>query len=92
MRALQWLVIALTATMIAGIVAVVTVVVQRMPRPEPYPALPDGLTLPDGAVPEAVTFGRGFIAVVTRDGRILILDRATGALRQTVVPEAAPTD
>lgn len=92
MRALQWLVIALTATMIAGIVVVVAVVVQRMPRPEPYPALPEGLTLPEGAVAEAVTFGRGFIAVVTRDGRILILDRATGALRQTVVPDRAPAD
>lgn len=87
MRVLQWLVIAMTITMIVGVITIVAVVVTRIPPPQPYPALPDGLALPDGAVAEAITFGRGFIAVVTRDGRILILDRATGALRQSVTVE-----
>ncbi|MFN3643899.1 MAG: DUF6476 family protein [Gemmobacter sp.] len=88
-RVLQWLVIAMTITMIVGVITVVAVVVTRMPRPAPYPALPDAVALPDGTRPEAITFGRGYVAVVTADGRIIILDRETGALRQTVTIEGA---
>jgi hypothetical protein len=40
--------------------------------------------LPDGLTAEAVTFGRGWIAVVTDTEEILILDAETGALRQRV--------
>jgi hypothetical protein len=45
--------------------------------------MPDGFTLPEGAKAEAVTFGTGWIAVVTTDDRILIFGR-DGRLRQEV--------
>jgi hypothetical protein len=83
-RLLQWLVIGMTATMIGGVITVVAVVVTRMPRPAPPLALPADFALPEGVAAEAVTFGRGFVAVVTRDGRILVLDPATGEVRQDV--------
>jgi len=50
----------------------------------PRPALPAGISLPDGARAEAVTMGRGWIAVVTDSNEILILDAESGALRQRV--------
>ena len=37
-----------------------------------------------GVEAEAVTLGRGWIAVVSQDNRILIFDRETGDLRQEV--------
>ena len=45
------------------------------------------ITLPDGTTPTAVTFGKGWIAVVTDDNRILILDAESSALRQTIMIE-----
>jgi hypothetical protein len=89
-RLLQWLVIVMTVTMIAGVITIVAVVVTRLQHPAPYPALPETLALPPGTEAEAVTFGRGFVIVVTRDGQLLVLDRATGALRQTVALKPAP--
>jgi len=77
LRFLKWLVILLTLTMIGGVITVVGLLVTRMPqafsRPA-LPALPDTITLPDGAEAEAVTFGRGWTAIVTTDGRILMFD------------------
>ena len=83
LRFLKWLVTALAATMMVGLIALVAVFVTRFPGAAPLPALPPGVTLPEGAVAEAVTFGRGWVAVVAGD-RILIYDSATGALRQEV--------
>jgi hypothetical protein len=48
------------------------------------PALPDSITLPDGTRATAFTQGSDWYAVVTAQDQILIFDRATGALRQTV--------
>jgi Flp pilus assembly protein protease CpaA len=85
LRFLKWLVILLTLTMIGGVITVVGLLVTRMPQAfsAPAPSLPDGFTLPEGAKAEAVTFGTGWIAVVTTDDRILIFDR-DGRLRQDV--------
>ena len=85
LRFLKWLVIVLTLTMIGGVITVVGLLVTRMPQTfsAPAPSLPDGFTLPEGATPEAVTFGTGWIAVVTTDDRILIFGR-DGLLRQEV--------
>ncbi len=71
--------------MIGGVITVVTVLVTRMPRAftAPAPDLPDGFALPEGTSAEAVTFGDGWIAVVTGDNRILIFGR-DGTLRQDV--------
>lgn len=85
-RLLQWLVIGLTASLILGVIIVVAVVVTRFPK-SATAALPESLVLPEGARAEAVTQGRDWVGVVTEDDRILIYDRASGALRQTVVLE-----
>jgi len=72
-------------TMIAGFLALVTVIVMRFPRPAgDLPALPGAVSLPAGTTASAVTFGRGWVAVVTEDERILVYESATGALRREV--------
>lgn len=84
-RLLQWLVIGLTITLIVGVIVTVAAVVTRMPGRAPaIVALPDNVTLPNGATASAVTFGPGWYAVVTTDNRILIFDRASGTMRQEV--------
>jgi Family of unknown function (DUF6476) len=90
LRLLKWLVIILTLTMIGGVITVVGLIVTRMPQAftAAGPDVPDTLQLPEGAKAAAVTFGTGWIAVVTTDNRILIFDR-DGTLRQEV--EVSPT-
>lgn len=85
LRFLKWLVIALTLTMIGGVITVVALLVTRMPQAfsASLPDLPDQISLPDGTKARAVTFGEGWIAVVTTDDRILIFD-GDGDLRQDV--------
>ena len=85
LRLLKWLVIVLTLTMIGGVITVVALLVTRMPQAFVVPALemPEGLVLPEGTTASAVTFGTGWIAIVTRDDRILIYS-ADGTLRQEV--------
>lgn len=86
LRLLKWLVIILTLTMIGGVITVVALIVTRMPQAfvAPAPTVPETLALPDGAEAQAVTFGTGWVAVVTKDNRILIFGQ-DGALRQEVV-------
>ena len=48
------------------------------------PELPDTITLPDGSTPLAFTQGGDWYAVVTQEDQILIYDRESGALRQTI--------
>lgn len=71
--------------MIGGVITVVGLLVTRMPQAFSAhpPSLPEGLTLPEGADPAAVTFGTGWIAVVTTDDRILIYGK-NGTLRQDI--------
>lgn len=73
--------------MLAGLAVVVWLLATRLPAalgaaPPALPALPAAVSLPEGAVAEAVTFGRGWVAVVTGGGEILVFDAASGALRQ----------
>jgi Family of unknown function (DUF6476) len=82
LRFLKGLVIALTLTMIAGVIAIVALLVTKMNGPVP---VPETLALPDGATAQAVTMGVDWVGVVTTDNRILIFDRLTGALRQELV-------
>ena len=77
--------ILLTLSMIVGVITIVWVIVTRMPQAmQRAPALPDSITLPDGTRATAFTQGSDWYAVVTAQDQILIFDRATGALRQTV--------
>ncbi|MFO7759504.1 MAG: DUF6476 family protein [Roseovarius sp.] len=86
LKFLARLVTVLTATMIVGVLVIVGLLVTRLQQADttPAPALPDRVTLPDGATARAVTMGGDWYAVVTTDDRILIFDAATGDLRQTV--------
>ncbi|MFK7874737.1 MAG: DUF6476 family protein [Paracoccaceae bacterium] len=87
LRFLRRLVTVLTATMIIGIVCIVVLMFIRIYGQTPEqtaPLLPEQITLPQGAQAEAVTVGFGWYAVVTQQDQILIYDRVTGALRQTV--------
>lgn len=71
-------------TMILAVITVVAVIVTRMPQSiSRAPTLPDSITLPAGAQAQAVTFGTGWIAVVTQDSRILVYSSA-GELQQDV--------
>ena len=69
----------LTAVMIAGVIAVVALLVTRLPGAAVR--VPDALALPDGADAHAVTQAPGYWIVTTTDGRALIFD-AEGALRR----------
>ena len=82
-RYLRVLVTALSATMIIGFIVIVALFVTRFARGADV-TLPKAIALPGGAAPAAFTQGPDWYAVVTADDRILIYDRATGKLRQTV--------
>ncbi|MFO1143381.1 MAG: DUF6476 family protein [Amaricoccus sp.] len=92
LRQLRWLVNALTATLIVGVIAIVTLLVIRLGPTPPSPRLPPSVRLPAGESARAVTFGSGWIAVVTIDGdgqeRIRVIDSRSGEER--AVTEIAP--
>ena len=68
--------------MIAGVLIIIALIVIRFY--DVPPPLPDKITLPQGAQAISFTQGPDWYAVVTDDRRILIFDRVTGGLRQTV--------
>ena len=85
--------IVLTLTLIGGVIVTVAALVTRLPRSgAQVVALPESLALPEGVEAQAVTFGPGWSAVVTTDGRILIFDTASGKIRQQVEITPAQTD
>ena len=82
LRRLRALVTVLTLVMIVGFVVLIAALVLRL-NADPLP-LPDRITLPDGATATAFTQGPDWFAVVTDADEILIYDRGTGRLRQTM--------
>lgn len=87
LRFLRRLVTVLTATMIIGLLVLITLIVIRLQQPAPV-ALPDTITLPENVVPTAFTRGPNWYAVVTQDNRILIYNLTTGDLRQDITVNA----
>ncbi len=85
LRFLRRMVTVLTTVMIFGVVIVIGLLVTRLTRNAPV--LPEQIALPDGAKATAFTQGEGWYAVVTDHNEILIFDRTSGALKQTVVVE-----
>lgn len=69
-------------TMIGGVITIVGLLVTRMPDGA-GPVLPENLTLPGGAVAEAVTVAKDMVLVVTQDGRVLVFGR-DGQFRQEI--------
>lgn len=92
LRFLKWLVIVLMITMIAGVITIVGLLVTRMPDATAAIVVPDTLELPEGAEPEAVTIGKGWIAVVTRDARILIFSQEGKLLQEIAVTTVAASN
>lgn len=76
---------ALTAVMILGFVVLIAALVLRLNASGP--SLPGAVALPAGAKAAAFTQGSDWFAVVTTDDRILIYDRLTGRLRQSLSVE-----
>lgn len=87
---LKWLVIGLTASMIGGVIAVVWLLVTRLPNPNAQPQLPQGLILPEGVTPQAVTFGKGWIAVVGSDDHIRLFGTDGAPWQDIKVTRPAP--
>ncbi|MEP1961955.1 DUF6476 family protein [Tateyamaria sp.] len=85
LRFLRRLVTVLTIIMIVGVVTVVSLLVIRLNAAPAPLALPEQVTLPDGATTSAFTVGSDWFAVVTENDEILIFDQVTGTLRQTIV-------
>ena len=83
---LRWLVTILTATMVLGFIVIVVLFVIRFSDAF-GPELPDEIILPDGSTPVAFTQGGDWYAVVTKDDQILIFDRESQELRQTIQVE-----
>jgi Family of unknown function (DUF6476) len=87
LRVLKWLVILLTLSMIGGVITIVAVIVTRMPTAmSATPVLPADIILPEGLTAGAVTFGRGFFAVVATGaaGERILIFAPDGRLRQDV--------
>ena len=82
LRFLRILVTILTTVMIFGLLVIVTLFVIRFSSTPQM--LPDSITLPDGTKAAAFTMGTDWYAVVTEDEQILIFDRTSGFLRQTI--------
>lgn len=62
----------------------VFILVTRLPGTAALPQLPASLALPSGAKAQAVTFGPGWIGVVTADSRFLLFRDSGGAPVQEV--------
>ena len=88
LRFLRLLVTVLTGVMIAGIVLILALIWLRYSNSRA--PLPEVITLPGGATATAFTQGPDWYAVVTDGEEILIFDRATGALRQSIAIAPAP--
>ncbi|CUH76341.1 hypothetical protein SAMN04488093_102733 [Tropicibacter naphthalenivorans] len=82
LRFLRVLVTVLTGVMIAGITLILGLI--WMSYSNARAPLPEVITLPDGTEATAYTQGNDWYAVVTAEDEILIFDRATGDLRQTL--------
>jgi Family of unknown function (DUF6476) len=82
LRFLRRLVTVLTTVMICGVLVVIGLLVTRLNRDSPI--LPQEIALPEGASAVAFTQGPDWYAVVTDRNEIIIFDRLTGKLHQTV--------
>lgn len=84
LRFLKFLVTTLTLVMILGLVTVVGLLVTRLNAVAPLPQLPDSMQLPQGVQPSAVTFGRGWVVVVSDAGEVLLFESDGGAPVQRI--------
>lgn len=94
LQLLKWLVILLTASLIGGVIAVVWLLVTRLPVPmmkstapaEAAYALPADLALPQGIAVVSASFGPDYLLLVTSDHMLRIYSRDGKPLSQTALP------
>ena len=79
---LKRLVTIMAVVMTTGFVLLIILLLQRL-NADPLP-LPDRITLPEGVEAYSFTQGIDWFGVVTTDNQILVYDRASGALHQTI--------
>ncbi|MEO0938527.1 MAG: DUF6476 family protein [Pseudomonadota bacterium] len=82
---LRRLVTVLTATMILGVLLIVTLLVIRLNTAPAPLSLPEGLSLPDGSAPEAITLTQTRILLIDDAGTVHIHDRSTGTHLQSLM-------
>jgi len=80
---LRRLVTGLTAVMIVGFIVLIGFLVTQFPGRGGL-KIPDVISLPDGTRAVAFTVTEKWYAVVTGEDQILVFDRASGSLIQTV--------
>lgn len=85
LKLLKGLVLVLTGVMIVGVLVIIFLLVTRLQASD-LP-LPENIVLPEGEEVEAITVGQGFYVVVTKPGNIVVYDRLTGQVKQTVTVE-----
>jgi len=83
-RYLKWLVTALSVTMIAGFIVLVTVVVMRFNQGKGGLAFPDSIALPDGVTAQSLTRGPDYLLVVGTQGRVFVFSPDGQDLRQEI--------
>lgn len=87
LRLLKALVILLLIVMILAVPSVVWLLAQRLPQAQgALPALPPALALPAGTEVKAVTFGQGFVAVLSGEDRLFLFG-SDGRLLQEMALE-----
>jgi hypothetical protein len=76
LRFLKALVTVLAGTMIVGLIAIIALLVIRLggTPSSMVPNLPATITLPEGSKATAITYGQGFILVVTDKAHVLMFD------------------
>ena len=84
MRFIKWLVVVLTSVMILGLLVIIGLLVTRIGMAPAPLALPNEITLPEGARAEALTLSRDWIIVLTDTDDVLVYDRRSGALRHSM--------
>lgn len=82
LRFLKALVTVLAGTMIVGLIAIIGLLVIRLGGSSTpmVPNMPATITLPEGAKATAVTYGQGFVLVVTDQATVMMFD-SDGRLR-----------
>ncbi|MDA8747388.1 DUF6476 family protein [Litoreibacter sp.] len=84
LKFLRRLVTTLTAVMIGGLLILIALIVIRVGQPAATLAIPAQISMPDGTTATAFTTTTDWYAVVTTNNQILIFDRVTNELIQTI--------
>ncbi len=89
LRLIKRLVLVLTSVMILGLLVIIGLLVTRLGMAPAPLALPEQISLPDGARTDAISLSRDWVMVLTTENQLLLFDRRSGALRHEIsLPDA----